>query len=110
MPAARPFKLGVTFTLADWVALTDPDAGAAANQETFPLLKGVIKNDRALGDGLVIDKAWGVGSEPPALPTKIKPAGCTLAPGLLAGETTFKTTDANCGESPAPDDENATFP
>jgi hypothetical protein len=80
----------------------------------MPLLglsaKTVVKNVSALGDGLVIDRDCAAGSDPPAVPTKISPEGCTKAPGLLAGDKTLSTTDVTCGEFTAPGAENWIFP
>ena len=114
-PAASPLKVGCTLTVAGCVALTLPEEGVAVNQfkplvplPLLPLLfeKDVARNVSASGDGLVIDMACAEGSVPPAAPTNISPVGCTKAPGLLAGETTFSTTDATCGEFVAADAAN----
>ena len=77
----------------------------------LPLLPVLLEKDvaryvRGTGEGLVIDIVFAVGFVPPATPRKISPVGCTNAPGLLAGERTFNTTDVTCGEFEAADDAN----
>jgi hypothetical protein len=90
--------------VAGCVALTEPDVGDALIHDVDPLVaKAVPRKFSGVGDGLVIDRFFAAGLVPPAVPTKIKPLGCTNAPGLLSGDTTFSTTVAICGEFAAPD-------
>ena len=113
-----PTRLGWTLTVAGCVALTLPEGGVAVNQFDalplpalpFPLANAVTRNVKGFGDGLVIDTVFAAGFVPFSLPTKISPVGATKAPGLLAGDTTFSTTEATCGEFTAPVAENWTVP
>src|ERR1035438_1474710 len=96
--------------LAGELALTVPLAGCTV-YHLLPLMKNVAAlKVMSESEGLFSKIVWAAGSDPPAVPTKIKPVGETVGSTIELAAERFKTTVTTRGELAAPGDETRIWP
>ena len=77
----------------------------------LPLMKNVaVLKVMSESEGLFSEIVWAAGSDPPAVPMKIKPVGETVGSTIVLAAEIFNTAVTTRGELAAPVDETRTWP